>query len=374
MRVDGSVLVVGAGIGGLALARALSLRGVECVVVEKRPSTNTLGMGLNLPGNAVRALTHLGVVDEAVAHGVPINRREYRNGKGRLLFATDDLGFWRGVGTPLCIRHGYLLEALRTPPTAAVRHDVRAVSALANDGQVEVRMVGMPTTTFDFVVGADGVHSAMRSALIGHDTAARGSAMTSSSWRFVVRNPGVDCWTVWSGAEATFLLIPVGNGEVYGYAASTRGGTTGTEPNWLSIAFAGFAEPVTTVIATLLSGAGQLHRSLVEEVRIPTWHRGRMVLIGDAAHATGPVWAQGAAMAMEDALVLADVLARQEDWSTVGEMFERLRRARVDHVQATTDKMSRLARLPTWLRDAGAWLLGPRAYREAYETLRFDPL
>ena len=72
--------------------------------------------------------------------------------------------------------------------------------------------------------------------------------------------------------------------------------------------------------------------------------------------------------------VLADVLARQADWSTVGETFERLRRARVDHVQATTDKMSRLARLPTWLRDAGAQLLGPRAYREAYEALRFDPL
>src|SRR6478735_3647692 len=74
----------------------------------------------------------------------------------------------------------------------------------------------------------------------------------------------------------------------------------------------------------------------------------------------GPVWAQGAAMAMEDALVPADVLARQADWSTVGERFERLRRARVDHFQATTHKMSRLARLPTWLRDAGDLLLGPR--------------
>lgn len=370
----GSVLVVGAGVGGLALARALSQRGVECVVVEKRPSTNTLGMGLNLPGNAVRALTHLGVVDETVAHGVPVTRREYRNGNGRLLFATDDLSFWRGVGTPLCIRRGHLLEALRTPPTAAVLHGVRAISAQANGGQVEIQMDGMPTTTYDFVVGADGVHSVLRPALNGHDTAPRGSAMTSSSWRFVVGNPGVECWTVWSGADATFLLIPVGNGEVYGYAASTRGGTTGTDPSWLAHAFAGFAEPVTTVIATLLTGAGQLHHSLVEEVRIPTWHRGRLVLIGDAAHSTGPVWAQGAAMAMEDALVLADVLARQKNWSTVGETFERLRRPRVDHVQATTDKMSRLARLPTWLRDAGAPLLGPRAYREAYERLRFDPL
>ena len=374
MTVGGSVLVVGAGIGGLALARALNQRGVDCVVIEKRPPTITLGMGLNLPGNAVRALSHLGVADQAVAHGMPVARREYRNSNGRLLFSTDDRLFWRGVGTPVCIRHGHLLAALRTPPTPAVLYGVRAVSVQATSRKVNVQMAGMPPTTYDFVVGADGVHSSLRPGLTGYDKTLRGSAMTKSSWRFVVENPGVDCWTVWSGAHVTFLLIPVGNGDVYGYAASTRGGMTGTDPTWLAQAFTGFAEPVTTVIATLLTGAGHLHHSLVEEVRIPTWHRGRLVLIGDAAHATGPVWAQGAAMAMEDALVLADVLARQADWSTVGETFERLRRARVDHVQAATHKMSRLAKLPTWLRDAGAPLLGPRAYREAYESLRFDPL
>ena len=76
---------------------------------------------------------------------------------------------------------------------------------------------------------------------------------------------------------------------------------------------------------------------------------------------------------MEDALVLAEVLAVTSDWSEVGEAFERARRARVDHVQTVTDKMSRLAGLPTWLRDLGAPVLGPRAFRAAYGPLRVDP-
>ena len=99
----------------------------------------------------------------------------------------------------------------------------------------------------------------------------------------------------------------------------------------------------------------------VDEVRLERWHDGRLVLIGDAAHATGPVWAQGVAMALEDALVLGELLARTpaEHWTGVGAEFERLRRPRVDHVQSATDKMSRLAALPGWLRDVSRTHPGP---------------
>lgn len=372
--MSSSILVVGAGVAGLALSRALALRGLECTVVDQRPCAPGLGMGLNLPGNAIRALADLGVVDRALRRGKPVRRREYRNGRGRLLFAVEDAEFWRGVGSPVCMRHGHLLEALRTANSDTVRYGARALSARPVAQQVEVQMAGEETTrNYDLVVGADGVRSAMRSAVAEADVV-RASAMTRSSWRLIGDNPGVECWTAWSGADATFLLIPVENGLVYGYAASTRGGTTGTDPSWLAGAFAGFPDPVTEVIAGVLSGAGELHHAPVDEVRQRCWHRGRLVLIGDAAHATGPVWAQGAAMALEDALVLADVLSRHRDWSNVGATFEHLRRSRVDHVQAATDNMSRLARLPIWLRDLAAPTFGPRAYRDAYEPLRSHPL
>jgi 2-polyprenyl-6-methoxyphenol hydroxylase-like FAD-dependent oxidoreductase len=194
--------------------------------------------------------------------------------------------------------------------------------------------------------------------------------MTEASWRFTAPNPGVDCWTVWSGAQGTLLLIPVDEEHVYGYASSTRGGAAGADPQWLAVTFAGFPEPVTTTVSAVLDDRDQLYYSPVEEIRCQRWSRGRLALIGDAAHATGPVWAQGAALALEDGIVLADLLAERRDWLSVGAEFERLRQPRVAHVQAATDKMSRIAALPGRLRDMVAPMLGPRAYRDAYGPLR----
>jgi 2-polyprenyl-6-methoxyphenol hydroxylase-like FAD-dependent oxidoreductase len=198
----------------------------------------------------------------------------------------------------------------------------------------------------------------------------RRSLMTEASWRFTAPNPGVDCWSVWSGGRGTFLLIPVDENHVYGYAAATRGGAAGDDPRWLEATFAGFPEPIAGTIGAVLEAGDELYYSPVEEVRCQRWSRGRLVLVGDAAHATGPVWAQGAALALEDSIVLADLVAERRDWSGVGAEFERLRRPRVDHVQAATDKMSRLAGLPGRLRDLVAPVLGPRTYRDAYEPLR----
>jgi 2-polyprenyl-6-methoxyphenol hydroxylase-like FAD-dependent oxidoreductase len=368
--MTGRLLVVGGGIAGFGLARALSLRGVSCTLVERLVAPSGSGLGLNLPGNAVRALAALGLADEVVRRGMRIRRREYRNKAGRLLFAVSEEAFWGQVGPSVCLRRGDLLDILRaSTPELTPRWGTPVVAAELVDDGVQVQLESGPTETYDFVVGADGVHSAVRREVIPGDNPRR-SLMTEASWRFTAPNPGVDCWTVWSGAQGTFLLIPVDEQHVYGYAATTRGGAAGDDPQWLGTTFAGFAEPVPTTVAAVLDDRDQLYYSPVEEVRCERWSHGRLALIGDAAHATGPVWAQGAAQALEDAIVLADLLAARSDWSTVGAEFERLRRPRVAHVQAATDKMSRIAALPSLLRDMVAPVLGPRAYREAYGPLR----
>jgi 2-polyprenyl-6-methoxyphenol hydroxylase-like FAD-dependent oxidoreductase len=364
------LLVVGGGIAGFGLARALSLRGVSCALVERLPAPPGSGLGLNLPGNALRALAALGLAEEVVDRGMRIRRREYRNRTGRLLFAVDEEGFWGQVGPSVCLRRGDLLDVLRASiPEVTPRWGTSLVLAELVDEGVRVQLEPGPAETYDFVVGADGVHSAVRRALLPADDL-RGSLMTTASWRFTAPNPGVDCWTVWSGAQGTFLLIPVDAEQVYGYASATRGGAAGDEPRWLEATFAGYPEPVATTSGAVLDEGDRLYYSPVEEVRCERWSRGRLVLVGDAAHATGPVWAQGAALALEDAIVLADLLAERRDWSGVGAEFERRRRPRVDHVQAATDKMSRLAALPSRLRDLVAPVLGPRTYRDAYEPLR----
>jgi 2-polyprenyl-6-methoxyphenol hydroxylase-like FAD-dependent oxidoreductase len=270
----------------------------------------------------------------------------------------------------VCLRRGDLLDVLRASiPEVTPRWATPLVLAELVDEGVRVQLESGPAETYDFVVGADGVHSAVRRALLPADDLRR-SLMTAASWRFTAPNPGVDCWTVWSGAQGTFLLIPVDHEQVYGYASATRGGAASDDPRWLEATFAGFPEPVAGTIGAVLGADDELYYSPVEEVRCQRWSRGRLALVGDAAHATGPVWAQGAALALEDAIVLADLLAERRDWSGVGAEFERLRRPRVDHVQAATDKMSRLAALPSRLRDLVAPVLGPRTYRAAYEPLR----
>jgi 2-polyprenyl-6-methoxyphenol hydroxylase-like FAD-dependent oxidoreductase len=368
--MSGRLLVVGGGIAGFGLLRALSLLGVSCTLVERLPAHPGSGLGLNLPGNAVRALASLGLADEVVDRGMRIRRREYRNKTGRLLFAVDEEAFWGTVGPSVCLRRGDLLDILRASiPEVTLRWDTPLVLAELVDEGVRVQLASGPTETYDFVVGADGVHSSVRRALLPADNPRR-SLMTEASWRFTAPNPGVDCWTVWSGGQGTFLLIPVDEMQVYGYASTTHGGAAGDDPQWLGTTFAGFPEPVRVTVTALLDDPGRLYYSPVEEVRCERWSRGRLVLVGDAAHATGPVWAQGAAMALEDCLVLADLLAARDDWTGVGAEFERRRRPRVAHVQAATDKMSRVAGLPGRLRDMVAPVLGPRAYREAYRPLR----
>jgi 2-polyprenyl-6-methoxyphenol hydroxylase-like FAD-dependent oxidoreductase len=363
---DGRVLVAGGGIAGLAVARALRQRDIPVVVLERLSGPPDGGLALNLPGNAVTALASLGITDALTRHGRPIRRREYRNARGRLVFAVDEDGFWGPAARSLAVRRSDLIGLLGEGlPDGTVRPD-RAVTAVrpAPDG-VEVGLADGAIETCAFLVGADGVRSAVRKAVVGD--AALGTAMLSAaSWRFMAPNPGVDCWTVWSGARGTVLLMPVDDTEVYGYASATRGGPVDADPGWLRTTFAGFPAPVPQVIETVSAP----YHSPVEEVRIDRWSAGRVVLTGDAAHATAPVWAQGAALAVEDAAVLADVLAATADWSEAGREYERRRRPRVAHVQRMTDRLSRAAALPTWFRDAILPFIGPRTYRETYGPLR----
>lgn len=360
------VLVVGGGVAGLATARALRSAGLDdVVVVERRSGPAGPGLGLNLPGNAVRALEALGVAEEVLAAGVPVTRREYRTDRGRLLFAVDEASFWSGVAPSVCVRPGRLLEALGAGLT--VRRGVGVARVDVGGAGVAVELDDGTRERADLVVGADGVRSVVREAVA--PTALRASVMTATSWRFVVPDPGVACWTAWTGGGRTLLLVPVGAGEVYGYASSSRGGDVG----WLATAFAAFPEPVRLAVASACAPGATTYRASVAEVRAPAWHRERVVVLGDAAHATGPVWAQGAAGALEDALVLAELLAADGDWGRACVAWERRRRPRVAHVQAATDRMSRLAAVPDVLARPLARLAGPRSFRAAYGPLRAAP-
>lgn len=364
------VLVAGGGIAGLAVRRALHRRGLPSLTLERRGSPAESGLAINLPGNAVRALAQLGLLDDLRAVGARLRRREYRTERDRLLFAVDEEAFWGSEMGPHCLRRADLLRLLQLglapddlrhgAGIAAARQDAQGVAVDLDDGTTEAG---------GLLVGADGVHSRVRRHLFD-DRAPGAALLASQSWRVMVPNPGVEAWTLWAGAGALFLLIPVDHGEAYAWLSASDEAGEGLDPAGLRRAFAAFPRRVRDTLEAALAQPAGLHHSPLEEVRIPAWTRDRVVLVGDAAHATAPVWAQGAALALEDALVLADRLAGTRDWGIVGSDYERLRRPRVAHVQAMTDRLSRTAKMPGWLRTTLLPMIGPRSYRATYAPLR----
>ncbi|CAX22197.1 MAG: FAD-dependent monooxygenase [Methylorubrum extorquens] len=366
----GRVLVAGGGIAGLAVRRALHQQGIPSLTLERRGVQADAGLAINLPGNAMHALSRFGLLDALRAVGAPVRRREYRTERGRLLFAVDETAFWGTETGPHCLRRADLLRLLQGDlPPGDIRRGVEIAAVRQRPQGVTAELADGSTESGGLLVGADGVHSAVRRSLFGEQ--ALGSAMLASqSWRFMTPNPGVEAWTLWAGAGALFLLIPVDRGEAYGWASVSAGRERGSDPAAIRDAFAPFPRLVRDTLDAVLSQPDAIYHSPLEEVRIPAWTRDRVVLLGDAAHATAPVWAQGAALALEDAQVLARLLAERADWNRVGPDYERLRRPRVAHVQIMTDRLSRTARMPDWARNVLLPVVGPRSYRATYGPLR----
>ncbi|HEU5484441.1 MAG TPA: FAD-dependent monooxygenase [Microlunatus sp.] len=362
------VLVCGGGIAGLAAAVALHRRGIATTVFERRRERSDDGLGLNLPGNAVAALVQLGLGDRLQTLGIPTRCREYRSARDRLLFDVDEVAFWGASRQPRCVLRGELVAALlaRLPP-GTVRAGV-GVRAMRRTGTaVELTLDTGERVCGDAVIGADGVRSTIRAQVAGRRLP-RASLISGTSWRFVTDDLGVRCWTAWTGRAGTALLIPVAEGRCYGWLAPRDH----RSPELFSQATPVFEQFPALVRQTLARAAHETrppYLAPLEEIRPAAWTPGRVILIGDAAHATAPVWAQGAALAIEDALVVADVLG-DHDWSRAGETVARRRRNRVAHVQRMTDRMSRTARLPSWLLDLAAPRVGPRNYRQTYAPLR----
>jgi 2-polyprenyl-6-methoxyphenol hydroxylase-like FAD-dependent oxidoreductase len=161
-------------------------------------------------------------------------------------------------------------------------------------------------------------------------------------------------WSLMLGRNAAFLTIPIGEGQVYCYAEGDLDD---------------FADPV----PKLLANAPDAHRAPLAEVALPHWSRGLVTLIGDAAHATSPNMAQGAAMAVEDALVLASTLAGADTFESALRQFEKKRRPRTEWVRAQTHRRDRSRSLPGPLRNVVLRHFGVRMFQANYGPLRERP-
>ena len=361
------ILVVGAGVSGLAAARSLVRSGFRPEVVERSSVANTEGTGVYLPGNAAQALRALGLERDVIERSVPIPAQRFHDFTGRLLGEVDVNDVWRDVGP--CVgtsRSDLHTVLLAGADGASIRSGVSPRALRSDDGGVHVEFGDGTAQRYDLVVGADGIHSTVRRLMFGENAFAR--PVGQVGWRFVTERPSdVTTWSVLLGSRTAFLMVPISDDKLYCYCDVTGSSGADTELDVAAL-FQRFADPV-PALAHFEARGEAVHQSVIEEVALDTWVRDRVVLIGDAAHATSPNMAQGAAMALEDAVVLPRCLASHATITDALSAFEATRRPRTDWVRAQTHRRDRIRYLPRIVRNAALRTAGDKIYRSNYGPL-----
>jgi 2-polyprenyl-6-methoxyphenol hydroxylase-like FAD-dependent oxidoreductase len=255
------------------------------------------------------------------------------------------------------------------------------------DGPVQVTFDDGRQGDYDLVVGADGLRSTVRRLVVDPRPPV---PVGQHSWRFVTAcPPGVTAWSVLLGPGSSLLTIPIGQGRVYCYAdvlvdpdgpgpggvaaRPARGGPDGSGTGGDPAAFprerfAGLPDPVPELLERREDPA-QVHVAAIEQVAAERWGRGAVVLVGDAAHGMSPNMAQGAALAFEDALVLAACLREAGSVADALAGFVARRHPRTSWVRAQTHRRDRTRRLPPLVRDPLLRAFGERIFRSNYRPL-----
>ncbi|MFG2043320.1 FAD-dependent monooxygenase [Dactylosporangium sp. NPDC048998] len=323
------VAVAGAGVGGLTAALAFAARGVRCTVFERSPRLAADGFGIQLPPNATRVLYGLGLGPALDAVSLRPAAREVRRWSDGALLGRVPLG------DAAAARYGAPYLALRRADLVRVLHDAAApgtvrfgarCTAATPDGALHLADGSVHEA--DAVVGADGLHSVVRAALRRDEP--RFTGYTAYRAVLPVAGPiagAAPVVTVWLGPGRHVVAYPVPGGL----------NLVAVTPGRLEGAFDGWHGPVRDLVRA--AGPAMRH-ALFAGPALPAWHRGRLAVLGDAAHAMPPFLAQGAAQAVEDAAALAEAgpggLAR----------YEARRRPRAERVAAASAAGGREHHLP----------------------------
>uniref|UniRef100_A0AAU2UWU6 Flavin-dependent oxidoreductase n=1 Tax=Streptomyces sp. NBC_00003 TaxID=2903608 RepID=A0AAU2UWU6_9ACTN len=357
-----TVLIAGAGIGGLTAALSLHAAGVDAVVMESAREIRPLGVGFNLLPHAVRELTELGLGERLAAVGVATAENVYSDTGGHQLFA-EPRGLAMGYRWPqYSIHRGelqlLLLAAVRERLGAdAVRTGMRLVDFAEEPGGVRVRLLDRAGGAVREVgaaalVGADGLHSAVRARLHPDGGPLLWSGIRM--WRGVAEAEpfltGRSMVIVREG-DVELVAYPIGRGRI-NWVAQVRlsePGPLAEGADWNSAGrladvlpyFEDWSLGWLDVPGLLTNSAGILEYPMVDREPLPAWGRGRVTLLGDAAHPMYPVGANGASQSIVDARVLAHELAAAGDVPTGLARYESLRREATAAVVLANREMNR---------------------------------
>lgn len=360
--------IVGGGIGGLATAIALHRRGWHVEVLERAPEFTEVGAGISLWPNALHALEVLGLADAVRALGAVETGGGVRDRRGRRLSRTDNAELTRRFGHPLLVLHrADLLRVLTQALPADSLRPGSEVTAVREDGRDLVVEHRGGQSRPDLVVGADGLRSAVRRALWPDAAGPRYAGYTA--WRMVtapLAEPPPEGAAIWGRGER-FGYTALPGGRMYCFATASlppAGAASGPSEHAREHAellrrFGSWPDPVPALLAAVPPDA-VLRHDLYDLPPLPSFVRGRVALLGDAAHAMTPNLGQGACQALEDAVTLAHCLDGAPDVAAALRSYDLLRRPRTQAVTRRSARLGAIGQL-AWppavlLRDTAARL------------------
>ncbi len=353
------IAIVGGGIGGLAAAAFLGRAGLPSTVYEQADELKEVGAGLVVAPNAARLLRRLGVMEDFLERGVQLDVGwEFRRWRDGRVLSAEDLASSceRLYGEQTYTAHrADLLDVIRLAvPEGTVRLGKRCIELVTSKNRPTLRFSDGEAAEADVVIGADGVHSVVRS-WIGESSppvfsglcAFRALVPADQAPSFARRR----AQTLWIGPDHHLVHYPVAAGEIVNLVAFAPAGDYSVE-SWTATATVGefLAEfdGWDARLVDLIQAAGTPGRwALLDRASLPGWSRGPVTLLGDAAHPMFPFFAQGAAQAIEDAAVLARCLA--EDAANPVRALQRydvLRIPRTARLQQVSHARAHLNHLP----------------------------
>jgi 2-polyprenyl-6-methoxyphenol hydroxylase-like FAD-dependent oxidoreductase len=365
------ILIVGGGIAGLTVAIALHQQGYRAELVERSPVWPATGAGILLHANGVRVLRALGVGEAVERAGAVVRHWGFFDQQGEVLCDTDLEEMWGEVGPCIGIERPRLQQVLVAGAAAVPCRLGTAVTSLTQDEhRVSVGFSDGSSGDYNLVVGADGIYSTVRRLTIGSVPLGYTGLMIFRSLA-PTRPLGVKNFMLVLGESCFFGQVPMGDGHTYGFGGV--GGPRFDDPlrgrlERVRQRFADFGGPVQQYLASL-SCDEQLHCGPIEWVKLDRWHSGRVVLIGDAAHAGPPTMAEGGCMAMEDAYVLAEVLRCADTVESALDTYVNRRRPRALWVQQQSRGVVESLLLPPATRNIAFRERGDQGMHDRYSPL-----
>lgn len=326
MAAVSKVLVVGGGIGGQSVAIALAKAGIDVEIVEIKEAFNVYGVGIIQQANALKALDRIGIADETMVRGSPYGQVKMFTAGGHPVGVAGPppMGKYPSHnGVSRRILHEVMYEEAQK---LGIPYRMGLTVAELEQGRKDVNVTFSDgsSATYDIVIASDGIHSGMRDLVFGE---MKPQYVGLSVWRYAFpRHEDLDTGYMYYGRRSKIGFIPMSETSMYMFMVTAEGDDPTLNKKDLAAMMREYLEefpaPIAQDAREQITDNNLVNYRPLEVLHLPKpWHKNRVVIIGDAAHATVPQLGSGAALAIEDAVVLVEELQKDTDVSTAFEAF-----------------------------------------------------